>query len=71
MICFHLDLDKHVWSASIPMRFYDLFLVKLLFGIKNRVKFYSEGDSKYFFFFISSDHNLNINRFSADGIMIG
>ena len=34
------------------------------------VKFYSEGDSKYFFF-ISSDHNLNVSRFSADGIMIG
>ena len=71
MTCLHLTLDKHVWSALIPMRFYDLlFLVTLLFGIKKRVKFYSEGDSKYFFF-ISSDHNLNINRFSADGIMIG
>ena len=71
MICLHLALDKHVWSALIPMQFYDLFLVTLLFGIKKkRVKFYSKGDSKYFFF-ISSDHNLNINRFSADEIMIG
>ena len=53
------------------MRFYDLlFLVTLLFGITKRVKFYSEGDSKYFSF-INSDHNLNINRVSADGIMIG
>ena len=70
MICFHVALDKRVWSALIPMRFYDLFLVTLLFRMKKRVKFYSEGDSKYFFF-ISSDHNLNINRFSADEIMIG
>ena len=71
MTCLHLTLDKHVWSALIPMLFYDLlFLVTLLIGIKKRVKFYSEGDSRYFFF-ISSDHNLNINRFSDDGIMIG
>ena len=56
------------------MRIYDLFLVIVIRDQKKkkkRVKFYSEGDSLSTFFFISSDHNLNINRFSADGIMIG
>ena len=68
MICFYFTLDKHVWCALIPMRFYDLlFLATLLFSIKI-VNFDSESDSKYFF--ISSDLTLNINQFSADGIML-
>ena len=45
---------------------YLLFLATLLFSVKI-VKFDSESDSKYFF--ISSDHTLNINWFSADRIM--
>ena len=57
-----IDSDAVLWSS--------IFSDIIIRDKKKRVKFYSEGDSKYFFF-ISSDHNVNINRFSPDGIMIG
>ena len=51
-----IDSDAVLWSS---------ILATLLFSIKID----SESDSKYFFL-ISSDHILNINRFSADVIML-
>ena len=57
-----IDSDTVLWSS--------IFSDIVIRDKKKRAKFYSEGDSKYFSF-INSDHNLNINRVSADGIMVG